>query len=213
MSPKQIAVTGLAMVVGGAAVFAATPLGRDVIFHLMPIAWTGEAARLAEALQIKPGAVVADVGAGGGELIVELSRLVTAEGHAYATEKTPEQRRRIQDRAAAAGAAVTVIAAGEQGTNLPDACCDAITMRMVMHHIADPAAFAVDLRRSLRPGGRVGIIDFAPGALPHLADDHGIPADRVIGQFTAAGFEVAARHDDWGGRSYLMVFRVRRPVS
>jgi len=153
MSPKQIALTGLAMIVGGAAVFAATPVGRDVLFHIMPMAWTGEARRLAEVLQIKPGAVVADVGAGSGELIVELSRLVSPEGQAYATERTPERLRRINARAVTAGVVVTVIAAGEQGTNLPDACCDAITMRMVLHHIADPAAFAVDLRRSLRPGG------------------------------------------------------------
>lgn len=213
MSLRKMGFIGLLVVAGGAAVFAVTPLGRDLLFHVLPMAWTGEVARLAEALQIGPGAVVADVGAGGGELIVELSQLVKEEGRAYATERTPEQRRRISDRAAAAGAAVTVIAAGERGTNLPDGCCDVITMRMVLHHIADPAAFAVDLRRSLRPGGRVGIIDFGPGALPHLANDHGVPADQVIRHFTAAGFEVAAQNDTWGGRSYLIVFRVRAGVS
>ena len=138
---------------------------------------------------------------------------VAPEGRAYATERTPEQLRRINARAVTAGVVVTVIDAGEQGTNLPDACCDAITMRMVLHHIADPAAFAVDLRRSLRPGGRVAIIDFDPGALPHLANDHGVPADRVISHFAAAGFEVAARELAWGGRSYLIVFRVREGVS
>lgn len=209
MSPRKLILTVLALALGGGAVFAATPLGRDVLFHLVPMAWTGEAARLAGALQIEPGSAVADVGAGGGELIIELSRIVGAEGRAYATERTPEQRRRIADRAAAAGTAVTVIAAGDSRTNLPDGCCDAVTMRMVMHHIADPTSFAVDLRRSLRPGGRVGIIDFGPGALPYLADDHGVPADRVIGHFAAAGFDVAARDDTWGGRSYLIVFRAR----
>jgi len=209
MSLRRIALTGIAVVFGGAAVFAATPLGRDLIFHTLPIAWTGEADRLAAALQIGPGAVVADIGAGNGALIVELSRVAGPEGRALATERRPGQRQRVADRAAAAGVSVTVLEAGERTTSLPDGCCDAIVMRMVLHHIADAAAFARDLRRSVRPGGRVGIIDFAPGALPHLASDHGVSPDQVVAQFTAAGFELAIRDDDWGGRSFLVVFRAR----
>ena len=140
---------------------------------------------------------------------MELSRLVGAEGRALATERTPDQRRRIAFRATAAGVNVTVLEAGERTTGLPDACCDAIVMRMVMHHIADPAAFARDLRRSVRNSGRVGIIDFEPGALPHLARDHGVDPDQVVAHFTAAGFELASREDNWGGRTYLVVFRAR----
>ena len=209
MSLRRIALTGIAVVLGSAAVFAVTPLGRDVIFHILPIGWSGEAERLAAALRIESGAVVADIGAGNGALVVELSRLVGPQGRALATERTPDQRRRIADRAAAAGATVTVVEAGERTTGLPDACCDAIVMRMVMHHIVDPAEFARDIRRSVRNGGRVGIIDFAPGALPHLAGDHGVTRDLVVAYFTAAGFEVDSRDDNWGGRNYLVVFRAR----
>jgi ubiquinone/menaquinone biosynthesis C-methylase UbiE len=196
-------------VLGGGAVFAVTPLGRDLIFHVVPLRWTGEAERLAAALHVRSGSVVADIGAGSGALIVELARMAGPQGRAFASERTPDQRGAIQNRATSAGVAVTTIEAADASTNLPDACCDAITMRMVMHHIADAAAFARDLRRSIRPDGRVGIVDFAPGALPHLADDHGVPPERVVSHFEAAGFEVAARHDDWGGRTYLLVFRPR----
>ena len=137
MSLRRMALTGIAVVVGGAAVFTATPLGRDLVFHVLPVGWTGEAERLAAALQIGPGTVVADIGAGTGSFIIELSRLVGPEGRALATERTPDQRRRIVVRAAAAGVNVTVLEAAERSTNLPDACCDAIVMRMVMHHIVD----------------------------------------------------------------------------
>lgn len=78
-----------------------------------------------------------------------------------------------------------------------------------MHHIADPGAFARDLRRSIRQNGRIGIIDFAPGALPHLAGDHGVAPESVISHFLAAGFDLESRLDDWGGRTYLIVFRPR----
>ena len=209
MSLRRMALTGIAVVLAVGAVFALTPLGRDLVFHALPVSWTGEAERLAAAVQIGPGAVVADIGAGTGSIVIELSRLVGPEGRAVATERTPDQRRRIGVRAAAAGASITVLEAGERTTGLPDGCCDAIVMRMVMHHIGDAAAFARDVRRSVRSSGRVGIIDFAPGALPHLARDHGVDPDQVVAQFTAAGFELVSRDDHWGGRTYLIVFRAR----
>ena len=102
---------------------------------------------------------------------------------------------------------VLPLSGDHQTTNLPDACCDAIAMRMVLHHIGDVASFARDLRRSIRAGGKVAIVDFAPGALPHLADDHGIDAAGVAGAFHAAGFATTARDDQWGGRTFLIVFR------
>ena len=82
-------------------------------------------------------------------------------------------------------------------------------MRMVLHHVGDRAALARDIRRSLRPRGRVAIIDFAPGAVPHLGDDHGVTAGEVVAHFAAAGFEVAAREEAWGGGNFLLVFSAR----
>jgi ubiquinone/menaquinone biosynthesis C-methylase UbiE len=188
-------------------VFAVTPLGRDVLFHAMPLRWTGEAARIAAALQVGEGSAVADVGGGSGALIEALAQIVGPSGRAFVTERTPEQRQAIAARARDAGLNVVVLEAGERVTNLPDACCDAVTMRMVMHHVADPEALANDLRRAIRSGGRVGIIDFAPGALPHLAADHGVDPAPIVQAFTAAGFTTERRDPAWGGRTYLIVFR------
>jgi SAM-dependent methyltransferase len=209
MALKRIAVIAAGLVLGGGAVLAATPLGRDLLFHLMPVGWTGEADRLAAALRLRPGSVIADIGAGNGALIVALARRVGPEGRALASERTPEQRQTIARGAESAGVAVTVLEAADRSTNLPDSCCDAITMRMVMHHIPNRGVFARDVRRAVRRDGLVGIIDFAPGALPHLGGNHGVSPDLVVSDFEAAGFEVAARHDDWGGRTYLLVFRPR----
>jgi SAM-dependent methyltransferase len=207
MKLRKVLLAGAATVLAGVAVFAVTPLGRDLMFHLVPVNWTGEATRLAGALDLRPGGAVADIGAGSGALIVELSKLVGPNGAAFATERRPQQRLRIADRAKSAGVVVTVVEAAERSTNLPDACCDAITMRMVMHHIADPDTFARDVRRSLRPGGRIGILDFSPGSMPHLAGDHGVDPARVLAAFSAAGFATDSRNDQWGGRTYLIVLR------
>jgi hypothetical protein len=43
--------------------------------------------------------------------------------------------------------------------------------------------------------------------MPHLGGDHGSDPAAVIAAFTAAGFSVQARDDQWGGRTYLIVLR------
>ncbi len=57
---------------------------------------------------------------------------------------------------------VTVIEGAAAATNLPDACCDAVFLRHVYHHITEIDAFNKSLLASLKPGGRLAIIDFVP---------------------------------------------------
>ena len=57
---------------------------------------------------------------------------------------------------------VTVIEGAAAATNLPAGCCDAIFMRDVYHHITALDAFNKSLLASLKPGGRLAIIDFLP---------------------------------------------------
>ena len=207
MSRRGLLIGVVGVGLAGGVALAVTPFGRDLLFHVVPIRWTDESIRLAFELGLREGSVVADVGAGDGSLIVELARIVGPTGRAIATERSDQQRRRIAKRTASARLwNVSVVEALERTTNLPDECCDAITMRMVLHHIADARSFALDLKRALRPGGRVGIVEFGPGALPHLAGDHGVSAEKVVAAFTSAGFKLTTRDDTWGGRTYLLVF-------
>jgi ubiquinone/menaquinone biosynthesis C-methylase UbiE len=148
---------------------------------------------------------VAEIGAGSGALIVELATHVGREGKALATERTAQQREAIAQRARAAGLAISVLEAPDLTTNLPDGCCNAIVMRLVLHHIVDLRPYARSVRRALKLGGRLAIIDFAPGALPHLADNHGVAADLAVAAFREAGFRLVSRDDAWGGRTYLLV--------
>lgn len=196
----------VAMAVIGLLVLAASPAGQGAWFHLAPLRWTGEAERLAAAIGLKPGSTVADIGAGDGALIVELAHLI-ADGTAIATEMSADKRERIAERAQRAGARVVVRPADATATGLEPASCDAVTMRMVLHHVADRAAFAADIRRALKPGGRVAIVDFAGGALPHLGEDHGVSSDDVRASFESAGFILERSDDSWGGGTFLLVFR------
>ena len=106
------------------------------------------------------------------------------------------------------------IAGATDATNLPDGCCDAIYMRTMLHHVANPPAFARDVVRSIRPGGRIAVIDFAPGRLWFHGGDHGVTPEDITAAFTSAGCTLRHRDDHWGGPTFLLLFEcVNRRIA
>lgn len=175
-----------------------------------------EAERIAEVLALRPGMEVADVGAGDGEWSVEIARRVGAEGRVWATEVKAEELEEIRERVVREGLDNVEVVAGDQTrTGLPEGCCDAILLRMVYHHFTDPARMRAELRRALRSGGRLAVIDIEPQEhwrkLAGVPDrgGHGIPPEALILELTTDGFEVIRRVDHWNGDEdrYCLVFR------
>lgn len=169
--------------------------------------WKGEADRLMRVLALTPGMTAAEIGAGRGELTVEMARRLGADGRLYSTEIDERRRddiRRAIDAARLAN--VTVVAAGERDTNLADGCCDASYMREVFHHFADRPQMAANLRRALKPGGLMAIIDY-PTRNNYGGDCHCIDKAELIRIVTGAGFELVTQEDRWAGIRYLVVFR------
>ena len=115
--------------------------------------------RLVEVLELKPGMTVADVGSGFGATTVVLGHWI-GPGRVFATDITERALRQTRDYVKQEGLTnVTVIEGAAAATNLPDACCDAIFLRNVYHHITAVDAFNKSLVASLKPGGRLAIID------------------------------------------------------
>lgn len=181
--------------------------------------WTGfgfhadgpEMPRLRQVLTLEPGRVVADVGAGKGELTFALAREVGSKGRVFSTEIDPERLRRLREAVVAAKLDnVTVVEAHSGETGLPPNCCDAIVLRRVYHHLTDPSGINVSLLRSLRPGGVLAVIDFPPPFFLSRGE-FGVPAKIVISELTSSGLELLRLIDDWPGRgpleSYCVVFR------
>jgi len=168
--------------------------------------------RLAPAVDLRPGQTIADIGAGGGELAFALAREVGTAGRVYATEIDEDRLKRLRERAAGdALANVTVVDGHATRTNLPAASCDVIVVRNVYHHFESPEAMNRSLFESLKPGGRLAIIDFrprGPTAEPSARDggNHGVDPDTVVRELTAAGFERVSL-DGTGGRTFMAVFR------
>ena len=166
-----------------------------------------EIPRLAEAMQWKPGITVADIGAGDGTYTFAAEKIVGASGHVYATEIDAAKLTALRDEVAKRKLAnVTVVESAADDTKLPSDCCDAIFMRRVYHHITTPEAFDENLLRSLKPGGRLAIIDFAPDkslppveGVPANRGGHGIPQKIMVDELTAAGFQVEKTIEHWPG--------------
>ena len=116
-----------------------------------------EVPRLAEVLELKPGMTVADVGAGGGAITVVLGKWI-GSGRVFATDIGVPQLQLIRDYVMREGLTnVTVIEGGASSTNLPDACCDAIFLRDVYHHLSESGVDEQELARvaqAWRPAGR-----------------------------------------------------------
>lgn len=185
---------------------------------LIRCAECAESDLIAEALRAEPGSVVADVGAGEGEWAAELARRVGESGRVYATEVRASLVGEIRRAAEAAGNGnVTVVLGDQDSSGLPAACCDAILLRLVYHHFTRPAAMREDLRRALRPEGRLLIVDIEPQAswreLPEVPDrgGHGIPVEDLLRELTGDGFELVERIDRWNGDPdrYGLLFSLR----
>jgi ubiquinone/menaquinone biosynthesis C-methylase UbiE len=175
-----------------------------------------EGERLGEVLSLEPGEVVADVGAGRGEWTLEMARRVGPSGRVFATEIDPERIRELRKSVAEAGLAnVTVVEGTPDDTRLPPGCCDAILLRHVYHHLADPTAMSASLLRALRPGGFLAVIDFnpltrllpVPDGVPENRRAHGMPIDVLVDEMTTQGFGVSQRIEDWFRFDYCVVFR------
>ena len=173
-----------------------------------------EIERLARLMEWKAGAVVADIGAGDGIYSFAAADRVGREGKVFATEidtqKLKELREEVQKRKLQN---VTVVESKEADTNLATSCCDFIFLRRVYHHLTKPAEFDANLVRSLKPGGRLAVIDFPPRpgldevkGVPSNRGGHGIPQKVLIEELTTAGLSVDKIVDDWPGDSYCIVF-------
>jgi ubiquinone/menaquinone biosynthesis C-methylase UbiE len=160
--------------------------------------------KLVDVLGLKPGMTAADVGAGGGAVTIVLGKWI-GDGHVFATDIGERQLRTLREYAEKEGLKnVTVIEGAAASTNLPANCCDAIFMRDVYHHITAVEAFDKSLFASLKPDGRLAIIDFLPRAgsplpegVPANRGGHGITPAIVIEEITAAGFTHVRTIDNW----------------
>ena len=177
--------------------------------------YQAESARLSRLLDWHAGSVVADIGAGEGEMTLDAAKSVGPTGRVYSTEVNTEKLARLKKLAAKEkDHNITVIEGSQAGTNLPPECCDSIYMRRVYHHFTEPQKMDASLFQSLKPGGMLAVIDFPPRSwlppvkgVPANRGGHGMPKKILIKELTSAGFQVVSEPADWPSNNYCVIFR------
>ena len=175
-----------------------------------------DVARLITLLDLREGSIVGEIGAGDGALTLALARHVGATGRVYTNELNKDRlaalRKQIED---AELRTVTAVQGLDKESGFPDQCCDALFMRNVYHHFGDPPAMNASLLKSLKPGGRLAVIDFTPPpggeAEPGGRDKdnhHGITAPTLERELKAAGFEIVSSSEKDRGVTVV----ARRPT-
>ncbi len=167
-----------------------TTLGRD--------SWQ-RPADVVDALELQPGDRVADLGAGEGYFVPHLTEAVGADGRVYAVDVDEGVVGELAERFPPDSTNVEVVLAKFEDPMLPDGSLDLILIVNTYHHIEDRPAYFRRLRRDLRPGGRVAVIDPNEdlGGILALALDEGHKSSAAVveQEMRKAGYRVEARHD------------------
>ncbi len=147
--------------------------------------------RVMDILGIAPGKAVADIGAGSGWFTVRAARRVGETGVVYAIDINPDAIRYIDDRAQKEHLHnVKTILGKADNPLLPPASVDAVLLLKAYHEVAEPVALLRNLRPSLRPDARVGIID-----RNGTAENHGVNRDIVLKEAAQAGYRLLKQYD------------------
>ena len=156
------------------------------------------------ALALEPGAAVADLGAGTGYFAARLANMLP-RGTVYAVDIEPAMVKYLAERAQREKLANLKPVAGTAGDPRLPAKVDLILLVDVYHHIEDRERYFRKLAASLKPGGRIAVIDFrmdSPSGPPKSAR---VAPERVKAELAAAGYALAEEHGLLP-RQYFLLF-------
>ena len=146
-----------------------------------------------QALTLKPDAVVADIGAGTGYFAVRLAHM-TPKGRVYAVDIEPDMVKYLGERAQKSGLKnLTPVLGTPSDPRLPEKV-DLVLMVDVYHHIDQRDAYFRKLAGTLKPGGRIAIIDFTRESPVGPPPASRLAASEVMAEMKRAGYVLTTEH-------------------
>jgi ubiquinone/menaquinone biosynthesis C-methylase UbiE len=146
------------------------------------------------ALDLKPDAIVADVGAGTGYFAVRFARMLP-QGRIYAADIEPAMVQHLAERAQQEGLKnLIALRATADEPRLPEKA-DVVVFVDVYHHVAERVPYLRRLKNSLAPGGRIAVIDFRLQSMLGPPRAARIAPEQVKREFSEAGFDLIREHD------------------
>jgi predicted methyltransferase len=163
--------------------------------------------RVMDMLGIEPGKGVADIGAGSGWFTVRAARRVGGSGTVYAVDINPDAIHYIDQRTKKEQLQnIKTILSKPDDPQMPAHSIDAVLLLKTYHEIAHPVVLLRNLRSSLKPGARIGVIDRNGNG-----ENHGLSKDVVIREAAQAGYELRDSQDfvKADGMDYFLIFTAK----
>ena len=158
-----------------------------------------------QALKLPPDAIVADVGAGTGYFSARLATMLP-KGKVYAVDVEPDMVKHLAERAKREGRKnMQAVQGAPADAKLPEKA-DLILFVDVHHHIDQREQYFRKLRASLKPGGRVAIIDFRPDSAEGPPKAARIAPEKVKAELKSAGYSLAEEHA-FLPNQYFLIFK------
>ena len=152
---------------------------------------------------IQPGDTVLEVGPGPGTFTLDAAQRAGPEGTVFAVDIQPEMIARLEQRLQKAGTSnIETRVASAYELPIEDATIDRAFLVTVLPEIPDPVRALREIRRTLKPGGRISITEEFP--------DPDYPRQSTTNRWVqAAGFELEERHGNW----WLYTLNFRNPAA
>jgi precorrin-6B methylase 2 len=175
-------------------------LGREIAHVMGPggVPWLERREReveerpqlLIEALEIKRGQTIADLGAGSGYYSFRIAPLVGEQGKVLSIDVEPRMLRIVSERAKRERIAnVFTVLSTASDPNLPANSVDLLFMVDVYHELEFPLEMMLKVREAMKPGGRVALIEYrAEDPKVMIKPVHKMTERQIVRELTAAGF-------------------------
>ena len=171
--------------------------------------------RIFEAIGVREGITVCEIGAGDGALSIAAAKIVGAAGRVYTSELGEDRVKALRSKVAGSELNQIIVVEGDPvKTNFPEGGCDALYMRNVYHHFGDPPRINASIAASMKPGARIAIVDFTPPdkEAERPADRskdgmHGVTPETVSRELEGAGFQSIT--SETGAQRWFMVVAAR----
>ena len=154
--------------------------------------------QLVRLARLEPGQSVLDIGCGTGSLAIAAKRRVGLQGTVQGIDASPEMIARARRKASKAGVDVAFTSGVVEALPFPDGHFDAVLSTLMLHHLPRAAREQCvrEVRRVLKPGGRVLAVDFgrATGERKSLIEHfhrHGrVDVHDIVNLLSKAGLDI-----------------------
>ena len=171
--------------------------------------------KLLAALEIEAGQTICDFGCGNGFYTIELAKRVGPKGRVFAVDIQPEMLELLSERAKPRGLEnITPVLATPADPGLPAETFDLVLLVDVYHELADPVAVLAALRASLKPTGRIAVVEFREEdpEVPILPL-HKMSQAQVLREIPPNGYKLVGQYDELPWQHVLFLARDDSPLD